>query len=196
MNVPFGRVLEEPRLVGAVVDVDVALRVGRDPHVLAGVDAGRVLEEVGHRFVRNDRHVGRRGRFAPKATTGAAPAIARVTRHDTTRRFMERTSGTAPRGHAAELGGNLHESRPTIKPNATAVSRRAGCRVRPCRRPWNALGRHHAGSRDCSRDVRPTRFARAAPLALVVPIAGPDGAEATFCPRATQMGMSLRQLMQ
>ena len=47
------RVLEQPRLVGAVVDVDVALRVGGDAHVLAGVDAGRVLEEVGHRFVRD-----------------------------------------------------------------------------------------------------------------------------------------------
>ena len=55
------RVLEQPRLVGAVVDVDVALRVGGDAHVLAGVDARRVLEEVGHRFVRDHRHVGRRG---------------------------------------------------------------------------------------------------------------------------------------
>ena len=55
------RVLEEPRLVGAMVDVDVALRIRRDAHVLAGVDAGRVLEEIRHRFVRNHRHVGGRG---------------------------------------------------------------------------------------------------------------------------------------
>ena len=52
------RVLEEPRLVGAVVDVDVALGVGGDAHVLADVDPRRVLEEVGHRLVRNHRHVG------------------------------------------------------------------------------------------------------------------------------------------
>jgi hypothetical protein len=55
------RILEQPRLVRAVVDVDVALRVGRDAHVLAGVDAGRVLEEIRHGLVRNHRHVGGRG---------------------------------------------------------------------------------------------------------------------------------------
>ena len=55
------RVLEEPRLVGAVIDVDRALRARRDPHVLAGVDARRVLEEVGHGFVRDHRDAGRRG---------------------------------------------------------------------------------------------------------------------------------------
>ena len=60
-EVALRRVLEQPRLVGAVVDVDVALRVGRDAHVLAGVDAGRVLEEIWHRFVRDHRNVGRRG---------------------------------------------------------------------------------------------------------------------------------------
>ena len=41
-----------------MVDVDVALRVGGNAHVLAGVDARRVLEEVRHGFVRNGRHVG------------------------------------------------------------------------------------------------------------------------------------------
>ena len=61
MKLPLRGVLEEARLVGAMVDVDVALRVGGDAHVLAGVDAGRVLEEVGHRFVRDHRDVGRRG---------------------------------------------------------------------------------------------------------------------------------------
>ena len=55
------RVLEESRLVGAVEDVDVALRVGGDAHVLAGVDAGRVLEEPGHGLVRNHRDIGGRG---------------------------------------------------------------------------------------------------------------------------------------
>jgi hypothetical protein len=53
-------VFEEPRLVGAMVDVDIPLRVGGNPHVLAGVDARRVLEEVHDRLVRDGRNVGRR----------------------------------------------------------------------------------------------------------------------------------------
>ena len=52
------RILEQPRLVGAMVDVDVALRAGGDAHVLAGVDPRRVLKEIWNRFVRNRRHVG------------------------------------------------------------------------------------------------------------------------------------------
>ncbi len=55
------RVLEQARLVRAVVDVDVALRVGGDAHVLAGVDARRVLEEIRDRLVGDHGHVGRGG---------------------------------------------------------------------------------------------------------------------------------------
>ena len=51
-------VFEQPRLVGAVIDEDVALRVGGNAHVLAGVNPRRVLEEVRDRFVRNRRDVG------------------------------------------------------------------------------------------------------------------------------------------
>ena len=54
------RVLEEARLVGAVVDVDVALRVGGDPHVLAGVDPGGFLKKLGTASCGMTGHVGRR----------------------------------------------------------------------------------------------------------------------------------------
>jgi hypothetical protein len=56
-EIALGVVLEDACLVGAVINVDIALRIGGNSHVLAGVDAGGVLEEVRNRLVRNRGNV-------------------------------------------------------------------------------------------------------------------------------------------
>ena len=49
--------LEQTRVAAAVVDEHVSLRVGGDADAFAEIQVGRQLEEVGHRRVRDHRHV-------------------------------------------------------------------------------------------------------------------------------------------
>src|ERR671913_1476811 len=56
---PLRRVLEQPGLVRAVVNVDTAFGVRGDAHVLPGINSGRILEEIENRFVRDEGNVRR-----------------------------------------------------------------------------------------------------------------------------------------